>query len=271
MPYFQGSAGQVFRDDWQPQGEVHAVAVVVHGYGEHLGLYDALARRLAADGVAVHGFDWVGHGRSEGPRAVVESWDVLVEDTRAVLAHARAQHPGVPVVLVGHSGGGAAAILLALREPTSIDALVVSGAPVVRQDWIDELLAAGIEETDGGDPTEMLSTHPEYVDRLLHDPLTWKGGFRAETLHAIREAWPELEARLPGGLPVPVLMIHGGDDPIVPVEHGRRVAAQLDAELVVFPGDLHDVLNEHDRSDVHDVIAGFVARLTARAAAVAAV
>jgi alpha-beta hydrolase superfamily lysophospholipase len=271
MPYFQGSTGQVFRDAWHPQGEVHAVAVVVHGYGEHLGLYDALARRLAADGVAVHGFDWMGHGRSEGARAVVENWDDLVDDTRSVVAQARAEHPGVPVVLVGHSGGGAAAVLHALREPATIDALVISGAPVVRQDWIDELLASGIEETEGGDPTEMLSTHPEYVDQLLHDPLTWKGGFRVETLRAIRETWPELEARLPAGLPVPVLMIHGEVDPLVPVEHGRLVAAQLDAELVVFPGDLHDVLNEHDRDVVHDVVAGFVARVTAEAPAVAAV
>jgi alpha-beta hydrolase superfamily lysophospholipase len=271
MPYFHGSAGRVFHDAWLPEGDVHAAAVLIHGYGEHLGLYDALARRLAADGVAVHGFDWVGHGRSEGTRAVVESWDHLVQDTRTLCAIVRAEHPGVPLVVIGHSGGGATAVLFALRNPTELDALVFSGAPVLRQDWIDGVIESGVEELDGGHPTEILSTHPDYVHELLHSPLTWKGGFRVETLRAIRDTWPELETRLPQGLPVPVLMVHGEEDQLVPVDHARAVAGHLDAELHVFPGDLHDVLNEHDRDAVHEVVAGFLAGVRpAPAAAVTA-
>ena len=261
MPYFNGSAGRVFHDAWLPAGDVRAAAVLIHGYGEHLGLYDALARRLASDGVAVHAFDWVGHGRSEGTRAVVESWDHLVDDAQTLTEIVRAEHPGVPLVVIGHSGGGAAAVLFAVRNPGSLDALVFSGAPVVRQDWIDEVIASGVVELDGGDPTETLSTHPDYVHELLHSPLTWKGGFRVETLRAIRDTWPELEAGLPRGLPVPVLVVHGEEDQIVPVEQARAVAGQLDAELHVFPGDLHDVLNEHDRDAVHEVVAEFLARV----------
>jgi acylglycerol lipase len=271
MPYFNGSAGRVFHDAWLPEGDVRAAAVLIHGYGEHLGLYDALARRLASDGVAVHAFDCVGHGRSEGTRAVIDTWDHLVDDARTLTEIVRAQHPGVPLVVIGHSGGGAAAALFAVRNPGSLDALVFSGAPVVRQGWIDEVLESGLDELDGGDPTETLSTHPGYVHELLHSPFTWKGGFRVETLRAIRETWPEFEATLPHGLPIPVLMVHGGEDQIVPVEHARTVAAQLDAELHVFPGDLHDVLNEHDRDAVHEVVAGFLARVLAGSAASAAV
>jgi serine aminopeptidase S33 family len=49
-------------------------------HGEHLGLYDALARRLVADGHAVHAMDAVGHGRGDGERAVIASWDYYVDD-----------------------------------------------------------------------------------------------------------------------------------------------------------------------------------------------
>ena len=43
---------------------------LLHGYAEHLGLYDTLTRRLVADGHAVHAMDAGGHGRSDGERAV---------------------------------------------------------------------------------------------------------------------------------------------------------------------------------------------------------
>ena len=56
--------------------------------------------------------------------------------------------------------------------------------------------------------------------------------------------------------------MHGEDDPIVPVSIARYVAAALpQATLRVFPGDLHDVLNEHDRDAVHDELVAFVDQL----------
>jgi acylglycerol lipase len=261
MPFFIGSGGRVFHDAWVPDGEVERVVVLLHGYGEHLGLYDALARRLTRDGAAVHALDAVGHGRSDGERAVLD-WDVWVDDTRQLANMAADRHPGRPVVLIGHSGGGLAAYLLALRFPGIADGLVLSGAPLRRQGWVEaELASGGSPELADVDPSEVFSTHPEYVHALMHDPLTWHGGFRIESLLAITRVWPEAGAGLAEGLPeLPVLFVHGEDDPIVPVADARAGAAQLPgARLVTFPGDLHDVLNEHDRDAVHDIVGAFVA------------
>ncbi len=81
--------------------------------------------------------------------------------------------------------------------------------------------------------------------------------------------WPELAEGLAAGRPAgSVLVVHGEADPIVPVEDARFVAAQLPrATLRTFPGDLHDVLNEHDRDAVHDVVVGFVNSVATRRAA----
>ena len=68
MPTFIGSRGRIFHDNWQPDDPVRGAVVLLHGYGEHLGLYEAFARRLIADGLAVHAMDAVGHGRSDGER-----------------------------------------------------------------------------------------------------------------------------------------------------------------------------------------------------------
>ncbi|MDQ4119706.1 MAG: lysophospholipase [Actinomycetota bacterium] len=261
MPTFTGSRGRVFHDRWLPEHPARSAVVLVHGYGEHLGLYDALGRRLTADGHAVHAFDVVGHGRSDGDRAVIASWDHVVDDARRLAELARARHPGTPLTVVGHSGGAVAAMLLAQRSPGIMDALVLSGGPLRHLAWVDAELALGHDEGEPGEPVEFLSTHPGYVHALLHDPLTWKGGFRAETLRALRATWPEIEAGLAGGRPaVPTLLVHGEADPIVPVADSHAVAARLPrATVVTFPGDLHDVLNEHDRDAVHDTVAGFLA------------
>ena len=109
MPSFIGSRGRIHHEVRLPDGgDVERVVVLLHGYGEHLGLYDALARRLAADGGAVHAMDAVGHGRSDGERAVLD-WDVYVDDARQLVDLVRDRHPGRPVVVVGHSAGGLAA------------------------------------------------------------------------------------------------------------------------------------------------------------------
>jgi acylglycerol lipase len=264
MSFFTGAAGRIHHEAWLPDGDAHRAVVLLHGFGEHLGLYEALAHRLTADGAAVHALDAVGHGRSDGERAVLDL-DVYVADAHRLVGLARDRHPGRPLVVVGHSGGALAAYLLALRHPEDAGALVLSGAVLRRQGWVEAELAAGGDQEVDLDPSRVLSTHPGYVHALMHDPLTWHGGFTPETLRAVVRVWPEAAAGLAAGLPVvPVLFVHGEDDPVVPVTDPWRSAAQLPhARVVTFPGDLHDVLNEHDRDAVHDVVAGFVAEVPA--------
>ncbi|SFL24254.1 alpha/beta fold hydrolase [Geodermatophilus ruber] len=261
MPFFIGSRGRIHHDAWLPDGDVRGIVVFCHGgFGEHLGLYDALARRLTADGMAVHALDAIGHGRSDGERDLFLSWDEYVDDARTLADLARAEHPDRPLVLMGHSGGGLAALLLAQRSPRLAQALVVSAPPASPLPWVAAELEAGAEEIESPDPRQMFSTHPDYVDALLHDPLVYRGPAPRPTMEAVMRTWPEVAAAVAEGRPsIPTLFVHGEDDPMVPVVDSRALVAQLPrATLRTFPGDLHDVLNEHDREAVHEVVAEFV-------------
>ncbi len=261
MPFFDGSRGRVHHEAWLPEGDVRAAVVLHHGdFGEHLGLYEPLGRRLAADGVAVHALDAVGHGRSDGERDLMLSRDDQADDLRTLAAIARARHPGRPLVLMGHSGGGVAALLLAQRSPDLAEALVVSDPPAAPVPLIEALLADGVGEVEPPDPAEVFSTHPGYLEALRTDPLVHRGPVPRQTLEAVVRSWSAVAAGLAEGRPaVPTLVLHGEADPVVPVEHSRALVARLPrATLRTFPGDLHDVLNEHDRDAVHDVVAAFV-------------
>lgn len=269
MPYFIGVRGRIHHESWLPDGDVRGVAVFCHGgFGEHLGLYDALARRLTAEGVAFHALDGMGHGRSDGERDLTPSWDEYVDDARTLANLACAEHPDRPLVLMGHSAGALAALLLAQRSPQLAQALVLSAPPAHPLPWVDELLEEG-DDAEALDPAAMFSTHPDYLDALLHDPLVHRGGpVPRQTVEAIARTWPEVAAGLAEGRPsVPVLVVHGEEDPVVPLADSAALVARLPhAVLHTFPGDLHDVLNEHDRDAVHDVVAEFVGRQVGQAA-----
>jgi acylglycerol lipase len=260
MPMFQGSRGRVHHHAWLPAGTPRAVVVLLHGYGEHLRLYEALAERLTATGHAVHALDCVGHGRSDGERGRIDTWDDYVSDAHTLVRTATTQHPGAPIVLVGHSGGALAAYLLAARHPDLATAAVLSGGPLQPLDWVHAELAGESSEPEDLDPTTLFSTHPGYVHALMHDPLCHQGGFHHATLRALQATWPEVATALAEGRPeLPILLVHGEDDPVVPVAVARSVADALPhTTLRVFPGDLHDVLNEHDRELVHDEVVAFV-------------
>jgi alpha-beta hydrolase superfamily lysophospholipase len=258
MPWFDGSRGRIHHDVWLPDGQVRSVVVFLHGFGEHLGLYEALARRLNADGHAVHALDCVGHGRSDGERGEM-IWEAYVPDALALLRIATDRHPDVPVTLAGHSGGALAAFLVAVRNPGLPDRLVLSGPPLRPLDWVHQALS-GAPDDEGLDPTTLLSTHPDYVHALMHDPLVYDGAMPRRMLESLSRQWPEVEQALASGRPeVPTLLVSGELDPVVPLAVPEEVAKRLPQSMLrVFAGDLHDVLNEHDRDDVHDVVAAFV-------------
>jgi acylglycerol lipase len=105
------------------------------------------------------------------------------------------------------------------------------------------------------------------VHALLHDPLVYRGRHLRPGPHQRLDRLPGQRAAVAEGRPsIPTLFLHGENDPVVPVEDSRALAAQLpNATLHTFPGDLHDVLNEHDRDAVHDVAAEFVSTQVGRA------
>ena len=124
-----GIHGPLTVREW-PHDRPRYVALVVHGYGEHIGRYEELAGVLTAHGAAVLGPDHTGHGKSAGERVLIEDFEDVVTDVHLVAGLARETHPGVPLVMIGHSMGGLIAARFAQRYGAELAALVLSG-PVI--------------------------------------------------------------------------------------------------------------------------------------------
>ncbi len=77
-----GASGRLHLHRWSAGKPTFAI-VVAHGYGEHAGRYDYLARALVKAGAAVLAPDHAGHGHSDGERAYAESMEPLADDLSA--------------------------------------------------------------------------------------------------------------------------------------------------------------------------------------------
>jgi alpha-beta hydrolase superfamily lysophospholipase len=244
-----GHAGSLHVRSWDRDDASHAV-VISHGYGEHIGRYDHVAAAFNARGGAVYGLDHVGHGRSDGDRALITDFDRVVDDLHLLVETVRFEHAGRPLVLVGHSMGGLIATRYAERHGDVLAGVVLS-APLVGNPGTGALLAMDVLPEIPIDPT-VLSRDESVQQAYMADPLVYHGGFRRVTLAAMAVAL--LEAALDSRrLTGPVLWQHGEDDELVPVAGSRRLIELLTEAQVterIYPGARHEIFNETNRDEV---------------------
>jgi len=253
------TVGRVQVRRW-PAEDPARLVVLVHGYGEHIGRYDHVARALVARGCAVVGPDHVGHGRSPGEPALVEDFEAVVDDLRAVVLDARG---GLAVVMVGHSMGGLIATRYAQRHGEDLAGLVLSGPAVGLAPVMEGWLA---EPELPADPIDVatLSRDPAVGQAYADDALVWHGGWKRPTLEAFVAADRAIAAG-PGFGELPLLYVHGADDQLVPVRLARPVIERLagpDSEMHVLDGARHEVFNELDQDETIALVASFAERVT---------
>ncbi len=255
-----GARGRVVVHEWRA-ADPSFVVLLAHGYGEHAGRYEHVARRLVAEGAVVYAPDHLGHGRSEGERAHCEDGEDFSADLHRVAERARAEHPGLPVVLLGHSMGGLIATRYAQRHPGELDALVLSGPAIGGSPELEMLLTLDPIPEIPIDPA-ILSRDPAVGQAYADDPLVYHGGFKRSTLNALVTAVGAV-AEGPSLGDVPTLWIHGEEDQLVPLAATAPAMERIrggDFEAKVYPGARHEVFNETNRDEVLDDVVAFIRR-----------
>ncbi|WP_030346886.1 alpha/beta hydrolase [Streptomyces sp. NRRL S-1022] len=259
-----GTHGPLAVHEW-PHPAPRRLVLLVHGYGEHAGRYAEPAAVLTGHGAAVYAPDHAGHGRSAGERVLVEDFEDVVTDVHAVADLARAAHPGLPLVLVGHSMGGLIAARYAQRYGAELSALVLSG-PVIGTWELPGRLLAMDEIPDVPVNPSALSRDPAVGAAYAADPLVWHGPMKRPTLEAFVRT---LETVAGGGDvgALPVLWLHGDDDRLVPPAGSRTGVERLSGGRLterIFPGARHEVFHETCKQDVLAEVLDFLDRVPSR-------
>ena len=241
----------------------HGTVQIVHGLGEHLGRYEALAQRLNQAGWHVAGHDHRGHGLSTGPRGDMGQPQALLTDLSAVMDHLRGagRH-----VLLGHSMGGLVAARFvaeslignARRWAREVDGLVLSspaldpglGLPQRMLLRLLKPLVPALRLGNGLKP-EWISRDPEVVraytaDPLVHDRVT------PRLVRFLIDEGRLVQRRAPRWR-TPTLLLWAGADRCVAPAGSAAFAAAAPREVLTaqeLPGLFHEIFNEPEREQV---------------------
>ncbi|MBT2301319.1 lysophospholipase [Variovorax paradoxus] len=239
-----------------------AVVVLVHGIGEHAGRYRHIAERLNDWGFAVRAADHYGHGASSGARGGLPSVMRLVDDLALVVDDTRRTHPGVPLVLLGHSLGGLVAASFVARAVRKVDALVLSSPGLdpglgAFQKFLIALLSRVAPDLRVGNGLDdnYLSHDPALVQAYRDNPLCHdRIGARLARFLADEGAVVQAAA---SQWQVPTLLIYAGDDRLVKPAASRAFAAAAPASVLsatCFPALYHEIFNERDATPVFETL-----------------
>jgi lysophospholipase len=250
----------IFHQAWLPDGDPGAVVMLIHGLGEHSGRYAHVAEALTDAGIAVHALDHRGHGKSDGKRAFVKSYAEFMQDLVQFRSHIEAQHPELPLILLGHSMGGNLAVGHTLDHQAGIAGLALSGAALqVGSDLTPGKLKAfrliakiAPSFRPEGLSAEAISRDPAVVAAYQNDPLVFTGKISAGLGAALIDAMERFPARY-GELTLPILVAHGTDDQLASVDGSRALeAAAVNADVTAhyYEGLYHEIFNEPEQQQV---------------------
>lgn len=277
---------------WDEVDNKIGAVVIVHGMAEHADRYDDFAKRLNREGYVVLADNHRGHKfNPDGERGIVapDSFENSVRDIKSVVDYAK-QTYGVEVALLGHSYGSFLSQRYLELYADTVVCCILSGTAYMKGALVGMGKAiAGLQRFFvGGEKTGKL------IDKMsfgaYNKPFESQGQ-RFAWLSRDREKVAEYEADEYCGYPLsidyyyyffrsvqnmysdavksvpaemPILIAIGSDDPVsnkgVLAEKLYKFYLQngLNAELKVYPGARHEILNEINRAEVYNDFVAFI-------------
>lgn len=279
----------------QYEGTPRAAIQINHGLAEHAARYARFADAMAKRGYQVYAHDHRGHGATtaaDAPRgrfAEIDGASRAIADVLAVHDLIAGEHPGLPVIVFGHSMGGLIAMNFVLRHPARVRAAAIWNAnfsagmlgrlakallaweafrlgsdvpsrllpKLTFQDWARKI-------PDRRTEFDWLSRDPAEVDKYVADPLCgwdasvsmWRDVFGFVFHGADDRSFSGVRKDLPFNL------VGGERDPASDggkaVENlARRMRRMGFSNLVtkVYPETRHESLNEVNRDIITDAFA----------------
>lgn len=252
---------------FEPGESPVGVVLLLHGFGEHIGLYAEHAERFAAHSFVCVVHDQRGHGEMPGLNesewkrklGIARSYEDFLNDIDTIRSQIDTWYPGLPVFLYGHSMGGNIALSYLLKRSQERFSKVILETPWLRLYeknpkalvWLARVL--GNISYKPVYPTELnleaISRDKDYVvklksDKLYHNFLSFR--LITQIMNAGEYALSNAEK-----LELPVLLLCAGKDMIVCPQAIRELDknSNNNVRLVEYPEGYHalhsDIIKEN--------------------------
>ena len=252
--------------------------MLAHGYAEHAGRYEYVAKRLTDAGYAIYAVDHWGHGNSDGEGGFVPRFSAFLDGMAELLTLVEINHADTPRLLLGHSMGGLIATLFLVERQRAFVAAALSGPAILPAEppsrvtvWLSRFLSRffprlGVLSLDANG----VSRDPAVVEAYRADPLVYEGKIGARLGKEFMDAMAVAQADAPK-IRLPILIQHGEADRLTAPAGSRYLfdnVASKDKRLEIYPGLFHEIYNEPEQDVVLDDLVGwFDAHVKGEAAA----
>ncbi len=252
---------QFFAQEWTPENQIIASITLVHGLGEHSSRYQHLAEYYCERGISVLSFDQRGHGRTQGKRGHIPSYNLAMQDIKHFIAENRSRHPESRHFLYGHSLGGAMALYYIMTEKTGIEGAIVTDPGLAAGEPLPPVklalakvmakIAPSVTMANGLD-RDNLSRDPQVVQRYNNDPLVHNQVSASLGMDLFSKgAWMIENA---ASLDIPLLLMYGTGDHLVDLSAIRSFIKNAEGKVTsrAWDGFFHEIHNEPEQKEVFD-------------------
>ena len=263
--FFTGVRGvEIYYQCWLPEDEPRAVLLIVHGLAEHSGRYMNVVNHFVPLGYAVYGIDYLGHGKSDGPRVYVKEFNDYIDTLSVYVDMVRKWQPGKPSFLLGHSMGALVSAIFLLDHQDELTGAILSGPSVKAPSntspitigmvrFLSILLPKiGVLQLEA----KGVSRDPAVVKAYISDPLVHTRKTTARLTYEILKAMQRVTAEA-SKITLPVLIVQGSADRLVDPDGARMLhdtVGSVDKRIKIYDGLYHEVFNEPE----HDQVLGDV-------------
>ncbi len=281
-------------------GPARAIVQINHGVSEHSRRYTRFAQFLNGCDFHVYAHDHRGHGLTKAPGAPAGRFAEqggrarVLDDVDAVNCLLRNRHPGLPLILFGHSMGGLVAFNYVLKHPENVDAAAIWNANfsagflgrvaqgILRAERmflgsdVPSMILPKLTFQDWGrsiknarTASDWLSHDPDEVDAYLADPLSgwnptvsmWRDIFDFIIKGADDTVLATVRRNLPFNL------VGGAEDPstakgkaVRHLDERMRKLGFTDVATTIYEGTRHEGLNEVNRDIIMQDFANWAMR-----------
>jgi alpha-beta hydrolase superfamily lysophospholipase len=245
---------ELYYQVWKPEAQSKAILQIAHGYAEHSGRYMNIVNKLVPEGYLVYANDHFGHGKSDGDRGYVPSFQNFIDDEYEINSMIREKEGrDLPIFMLGHSMGSLIAGIYAIEHQDTIKGLVLSGCGARFPD-IGFVQKLGIGLLNKINPkkvldmdfnVEGLSHDSKVLEAYTNDPLVFAGKITPSLASGFTSSLKRIENEA-NAVGIPLLIQKGSEDPLLAdVEKFSEYFENVeDRTLKIYQGLLHEVYNE---------------------------
>lgn len=258
---------------WKPESKPKALINLVHGFGEYSERYSHWAELFIKNGYAVHAIDYRGHGKSDGRRGYIHSFDDYLNDIDVLVRESEKMFPEIPQFIYGHSLGGNIVTNYILKRENNFKGAIISSPwyklafdPSVITLFFAKMIKSVFPKFTQNAKLDVnrISHDNDVVKKYLEDPLVHEK-ISTRMFFEIYNAgnWVLESTSL---INIPVLLQHGNADKITSHKASEEFAQKARAQnknitYKEWEGMYHELHNELEYEEVFRFVISWIEKV----------